>query len=98
MPSIEIVCIGQAKPVDRSSYPFAVEADLELVSHRSPAPRFQTDFEALSGVIYHLGNPGLKVRTRSPYFAYELLSESSRQAQPPAALQFAPEQLRTCGL
>ena len=90
MPSIEIVCIGQTKPVDCSSYPFAVQASSELVSHRSPAPRFQSDFDGLSGVIYHLGNPDLKVRNQGAYFAYELLSESSRHAEPPSALEFAP--------
>lgn len=91
MPSIEIVCIGQSKPVDCSSYPFAVESCSELVSHRSPAPRFQSDFDGLSGVIYHLGNPDLKVRDQGAYFAYELLSESSRHADPPSALEFGPE-------
>lgn len=91
MPSIEIVCLGQTKPVDCSGYPFAVEASSELVSHRSPAPRFQSDMDGLAGVIYHLGNPDLKVRERGAYFAYELLSEASRSAEPPSALVFDPE-------
>jgi len=91
MPSIEIVCIGQSKSIDGSNYPFAVEASSELVSHRTPAPRFQSDFDVLVGVIYHLGNPDLKVREQGAYFAYELLSESSRSAEPPSALEFGPK-------
>jgi hypothetical protein len=91
MPSIEIVCIGQAEPLDCSDYPFAVEASQKLVSHRTPSPRFQSDFDAMSGVIYHLGNPDLKLRDQGAYFAYELLSESSRGAAPHSALEFGPE-------
>lgn len=91
MPSIELVCIGQSKPVDCSNYPFAVEASSEIVSHRTPAPRFKSDFDGLTGVIYHLGNPNLKVRNHGAYFAYELLSEASRSAEPPSALEFRPE-------
>jgi hypothetical protein len=91
MPSIEIVCIRQSKPIDCSNYPFAVDASPELVSHRAPAPRFQSDFDGVAGMIYHLGNPDLKVRERGFYVAYELLSESSRSAEPPSALEFDPE-------
>jgi hypothetical protein len=91
MPSIEIVCIGQTKPLDCSNYPFAVEASAELFSHRSPSPRFQPDFDGLAGVIYHLGNPDLKVRDQGAFFAYDLLSEASRHAEPPSALEFAPQ-------
>jgi hypothetical protein len=49
------------------------------------APRFQSDFDGLSGVIYHLGNSDLKVRDEGAYFAYELLSDSSRGAEPPSS-------------
>jgi len=77
--------------VTATSYPFAVEASSELVSHRGPAPRFQSDFDGLAGVIYHLGNPDLKVREPGAYFAYELLSEASRSAEPPSALLFDPK-------
>ena len=89
MPSIEIVCIGQAEPLECSNYPFAVEASQELVSHRSPSPRFQSDFDSMSGVIYHLGNPDLSNSEQGAFLAYDLLSDSSRDADPPANLEFA---------
>lgn len=54
MPSLEIICINQQKPSDFSQLPFIVEAEKELVSHRTPAPLFQLDFDKLSGCIYHL--------------------------------------------
>ena len=91
MPSIEIVCIGQAEPLDCSSYPFAVEASPKLVSHRSPVPRFQSDFDKLSGILYHLGNPDLKEREEGAFFAYELLGDSSREVEPPSSLEFAAQ-------
>jgi hypothetical protein len=91
MPSVEIVCIGQSDPSECDDYPFAVETDRNLVSHRSPHPRFQSDFDALSGAIYHLGNPDLRAGSGGPFFAYELLSEACRHREPPSALEFAAE-------
>ena len=54
MPSLEIICIGQQEPSDFSDLPFRVTADKELVSHRSPDPLFQSDFNGLRGCIYHV--------------------------------------------
>jgi len=53
MPSIEIVCIGQAHPIEVGSFSFAVISGSRLVSHRSPHPRFQSDFDQLKGFIYY---------------------------------------------
>ena len=53
MPSIEIICIDPKGHVDCSLLPFPVEVDSELVSHRTPSPLFQSDFDDLDGCIYH---------------------------------------------
>ena len=91
MPSIEIVCIGQAHPVELGALSFAVVSGSQLVSHRSPHPRFQSDFDRLKGCIYHLGNPYLRTEPEhGPFFAYELLSESSRHGKP-SFLEFAAD-------
>ena len=75
MPSIEIICVGQAKPIDFFDLPLAVAAEDSLISHRSPAPLFQADFDELSGCIYHLGNPRLRdPDAPGPYIASELLT------------------------
>ena len=81
MPSIEIVAVGQSTPIETRAFPFAVLADAKLVSHRSPSPRFQADFNRTSGIIYHLGNPNLKTDTGGRcFFASQLLSEESKNA------------------
>jgi hypothetical protein len=80
MPSIEIIAIGQYQPIEVDTFPFAVRADMTLKSHRSPRPRFQEDFDRASGIIYHLGNPGLKGdRAGRCFFAYNLLSAQSKK-------------------
>jgi hypothetical protein len=90
MPSIEIVAVGQTQPVEVGSLPFAVSADARLKSHRSPSPRFQEDFDRVSGIIYHLGNPTLKGDSaRRCVFAYMLLSEESKEVEADF-LEFAP--------
>lgn len=91
MPSIEIVCIAQVEPLDCAHYPFAVESSSVLKSHRGPTPRFQSHFDRLVGVIYHLGNPQLKGRAEGGFFAYELLSDRSRSAELISALEFRAE-------
>ena len=58
MPSLEIICINQSEPSNFSRLPFMVEAEKELVSHRSPTPLFQPDFDKLEGCIYHLLDEG----------------------------------------
>jgi hypothetical protein len=80
MPSIEIVAVGQSRPIEVDGFPFAVAADTQLKSHRSPQPRFQEDFDRVSGVMYHLGNPSLKGDSEGRcFFAYKLLSEESKR-------------------
>ena len=70
MPTIEIVCVGQAEPSTFDGLPFAVRAERQLVSHRA---LFQPDFDALQGCIYHLGNPAFRGRESEGFFAYELV-------------------------
>jgi hypothetical protein len=92
MPSIEIVCIGQASPLELGALSFAVEAEPRLISHRGPTARFQSDFNQLLGCIYHLGNPELRTNTtRGAFFAYELLSEQSRHSEASSFLEFAAQ-------
>src|ERR1022692_1742319 len=92
VPSIEIVCIGQTGPIDFSHLSFAVESGRELVSHRIPRPLFRKDFASLTGCIYHLGNPDLKIqKTRRMFFAWDLLSDRVRSSSRPTFLEFRPE-------
>ena len=91
MPSIEIVAVGQSRPIEVDGFPFAVAADAKLKSHRSPQPRFQEDFDRVSGIMYHLGNPSLKNDSEGRcFFAYKLLSEGSKKVEADF-LEFAPE-------
>jgi len=88
VPSIEIICVGQLAPGDFGHLPFAVRSGTELKSHRSPKPLFQEDFAGLKGCIYHLGDPALKTRNTGGFVAFDLLSDRSRYADPPAILEF----------
>ncbi len=76
MPSIEVVSIGQQQPSDLSRLSFAIRSETELESHRG---LFQEDFNRLTGVIYHLGNPEFKIQDDNGFFAYQLLSEESQK-------------------
>ncbi len=68
MPSIEIICVAQIEPIYFTDLPFQIEVNKNLISHRSPAPLFQSDFDKLKGYIYHLlENEGIT--------AYELLEQ-----------------------
>jgi hypothetical protein len=90
MPSIEIVAVGQSRPIEVGAFAFAVLADTKLKSHRWPNPRFQDDFDRVSGIIYHLGNPSLKDDSVGRcFFAYKLLSEASKKINADF-LEFAP--------
>ncbi len=90
MPSIEIVAIAQQCPSKVDDLPFAAMADFTLKSHRSQS-RFQGDFDRLSGIMYHLGNPGLKTdHAGRRFFAYQLLSPASRKVES-SFLEFAAE-------
>ena len=93
MPSIEIACLGLTIPLPPPATSFAVVYEAGLKSHRSPKPRFQRDFDGLSGSLYHLGNPEFAGTTSGPFLGYVVLSEPSRQAEPPSFLAFAPEHL-----
>jgi hypothetical protein len=88
MPSIEIVAVQQQRPIDVAGFPFAVLTETKMKSHRSPS-RFQSHFETLEGILYHLGNPDLKADHEGRcFFAYELLSPESVEA---TFLEFAAE-------
>jgi hypothetical protein len=88
MPSIEIACIDLDAPALPPPTSFAVVFERGLRSHRSPAPRFQSDFDALAGCLYHIGDPAFSGRDQSAFNAYALLSEASRDAEPPSFLEF----------
>ncbi|MBI2930809.1 MAG: hypothetical protein HYY16_04090 [Planctomycetes bacterium] len=89
MPSIEIVCVDQERPIQLSDVPFAVESGASLVSHRRPS-LFQADFDRLKGCIYHLGNPALKNPTApGAFFAWDLLSPECQAQGEELFLQFA---------
>ena len=91
MPSIEIVCIGQAEALELGNLPFAVESGTALISHRGPS-HFQEDFDRLKGCIYHLGNPRLKApAAMGMFFAWDLLSPACRDQEEEFFVQFAAE-------
>lgn len=98
MPSIEIACIGLNNPTGAPRTTFALAFEPGIKSHRSPASLFQADFDKLSGCLFHIGNPGLARPQGSPFFAYELLSDHSRDADPVSFLEFAPEHLESAHL
>lgn len=58
MPSIEIICVEQVEPLRFVGLPFEVYAETKLVSHRKPSPLFQSDFDTMSGCIYHIIQQG----------------------------------------
>ena len=91
MPSIEIACIGLKSPLEPPPTSFALVYEAGLVSHRSPEPRFQLDFDELSGSLYHLGSPQFAGTTTGLFLAWDVLSDASRHADPPSFLEFAPE-------
>ena len=74
---------------------FAVISDPERQSHRGPSPRFQDDFDRLGGVLYHLGNPELVEDPDGLFFAYDLLSEASREASDKSFLELAPAHMHS---
>ena len=91
MPSIEIICVDQARPTKFQASPFALEAENKLVSHRCPAPLFQPELDTLRGCIYHLGNPALRdPAVLGCYTAYELLSKE-RGTEWWEIIHFSPE-------
>jgi hypothetical protein len=88
MPSIEIACVDLSTDTKPLATSFAVTHELGLRSHRSPAPRFQADFAKLTGALYHIGNPEFAGHDGGPFFAYDVLSEASREADPKSFLEF----------
>jgi hypothetical protein len=95
MPSIEIACVGLEVPLEPPATSFAVVCEAGLRSHRSPEPRFRQDFDEMSGSLYHLGNPEFANTATGPFLAYGVLSQESREAEPPSFLEFAPEHIRS---
>jgi hypothetical protein len=87
MPSIEIAAIGLVTPLAPPPTSFSVVYEAGLKSHRLPS-RFQSDFDRVSGSLYHLGNPGLS-GGGGAFFASDLLSLGSREGDPPSFLEFA---------
>src|SRR5882672_7059327 len=88
MPSIEIACVGLQHALPPPPMSFAVICERGLKSHRSPTPRFQSDFDKVDGCLYHLGDPDLIGRQGGAYVAYELLSSASRATDPVDFLEF----------
>jgi hypothetical protein len=90
MPSIEILAVAQGHPLKVDDLPFAVIADSMRKSHRRPS-RFQSDFDELDGILYHLGNANLKEdHAGRVFFAYKLLSPESKKVEA-TFLEFAGE-------
>ena len=88
MPTIEVVCVSQAEPLDVSSLPFAVLAENKLLSHRA---LFQSDFDKLRGCIYHLGNPDLRGDEEGLFWAYALISDAISERDEEDCLKFNDE-------
>ena len=88
MPTIEIVCVAQSEPLDFSDLPFAVLAENKPVSHRG---LFQSDFDKLTGCIYHLGNPDLRGDEDGLFWAYELVNDAIGEETDEAFLKFDDE-------
>ena len=95
MPSIEIACIGLESPLVPPATSFALVYEAGLKSHRSPKPRFQREFDRLSGSLYHLGSPQFAGTTEGAFLAWDVLSVASRHANPPSFLEFAAEHLES---
>lgn len=92
MPSIEIICLEQLRPIHLSESPFAVLAETSLISHRSPHPLFQADLNRYKGCIYHLGDPKFRDQSSKGIFsAYRLLSAKCREQEQIVFLEFAAE-------
>jgi hypothetical protein len=87
MPSIEIAAIGLLTPLAPPLTSFSVTYEAGLKSHRYPS-RFQSDFDRASGSLYHLGNPALS-SGGGAFFASELLSPATREADPRSFLEFS---------
>jgi len=80
MPSVEIVCIGQPEPIVFENMPFRIDAENRLVSHRTPSPLFQADFDQLEGYIYHFSK-----QSKGAFTAYEMVGAPRKE------LRFKPE-------
>jgi hypothetical protein len=87
MPSIEIACVGLQQHRRPPQTTFDVLSEVGLVSHRIPS-RFQSDFDATSGSVYHLGTPGQNTAASGAYTAYELLSDECHSQDPQVFLEF----------
>jgi hypothetical protein len=94
MPSIEIACVGlhQGRMPPRTTFDIAYDAG--LASHRVPS-RFQRDFDATAGSMYHLGNPGQNTASSGAFTAYELLSSECHAQDPPVFLEFGQSHVQS---
>ena len=71
MPTIEIVCVEQAQPLELPEFSFALRSENEPISHRG---LFYEELKNLKGCIYHLGNPDQRGRGEGFYYASDLLN------------------------
>ena len=94
MPSIEIACVGLER--DRTPPPtsFDIAYEVCLTSHRVPS-RFQRDFDATAGTMYHLGNPGQNGARSGAFTAYELLSDECLDQDPIIFLEFGQSHVQS---
>jgi hypothetical protein len=91
MPSIEVACVGQEQPSQFGTLSFAIESESLMKSHRSPKPLFQSDFDAMTGRLYHFGNPDLRNNDGGLFFAYDLMSRAAAEADSIRFLEFSEE-------
>ena len=87
MLSIEIIAIKQTTPVSFEDLPFAVEVNTGLKSNREPS-LFQTDFDSLTGCIYHLGESSKKENNAGGFAANDFLSEECINQQELKFIEF----------
>jgi hypothetical protein len=87
MPSIEIAVLGLQRGLVPPPTGFDIAYEVGLASHRVPS-RFQPDFDAIAGAMYHLGNPGQNAVPSGAFTAYELLSDECLNQEPIMFLEF----------
>lgn len=87
MPSIEIACVGLRQNRKPPPTSFDIAFEVGLISHRVPS-RFQGEFDARAGSLYHLGNPGQNSGASGAFTAYQLLSNACLAEEPLSFLEF----------
>jgi hypothetical protein len=94
VPSIEIACVGLERGRTPPQTSFDIVYEVGLTSHRVPS-RFQRDFDATAGTMYHLGNPGQNTARSGAYTAYELLSDKCLDQEPIIFLEFGQSHVQS---